>query len=672
MTSWASTKCRPHPPTPTRRRRTRSTGWASSRPGSCSARRSTAAGGRSGGSTTRRCSWTSSRARSTSTAPPGPFRPTRCWAGRSRATCSTTGTWPPTGSWSRPPTGTPTAAAGPTAAPTAWRTAATNPRRCSRPWGRCGSRCAPPRRCDREPAVNGLLATIGRPADLRRLGPAELDALAAEIRETLVATVSRTGGHLGPSLGVVDLTLALHRVFDPPADPIVWDTGHQAYVHKLLTGRREQFGRLRRPGGLSGYPSRAESPHDWVENSHASTGLSYADGLARALLLRRRTGRTVVAVVGDGALTGGMCWEALNNLGAGPPRPVVVVLNDNGRSYAPTVGGVAAHLAGLPASPSLFELMGLAYLGPVDGHDVAALEEALSAARALARPVVVHVRTRKGRGHPPAETDPLDRQHAVPPAGPGPARPTWTRCFGQALVEMGARRPDVVALTAAMLEPTGLAPFAAAFPDRVVDVGIAVQRAETSARGLALGGLHPLVAVYATFLNRAFDQVLLDVGLHRLPVTLVLDRAGVTGSDGPSHNGMWDLSVLGIVPGMRVAAPRDATRLRELLREAVDDDRGPTAVRFPKGSPCADLPAVGRIGGADVLVDGGRAGGVLLALGPLGAAALGGGCGWPPGRRRRRRSRRPSGCGALASQRRSWTRGGCSRSSGRWPRTPPG
>src|SRR3954471_4662074 len=622
MTSWASTTCRSRPATPTRRPRTRSTGWASSRPGSSSARRSTAAGARSGGSTTRRCSWTSSRARSSWTAPPGPSRPTRCWAGRSRATCSTTGTWPPTGSWSRPPTGTPTAAAGTTAAPTAWPTAATNPRRCSRPWGRCGSRCAPPPRCDREPAVNGLLATIGRPADLRRLGRAELDALAAEIRETLVATVSQTGGHLGPSLGVVELTLALHRVFDSPADPILWDTGHQAYVHKLLTGRQEEFGTLRQAGGLSGCPNRAESPHDWVENSHASTALAYADGLARALQLRGESEATVVAVVGDGALTGGMCWEGLNNLGAGPPRAVVVVLNDNGRSYSPTVGGLPAPLADLPAGPSLFELLGLAYLGPVDGHDVEAVEEALRKARALRSPVVVHVRTTKGRGFEPAETDPHDRLHAVSPPRPGPARPSWTSHAGEELVRIGERRADVVALTAAMLEPTGLGPFAAAFPDRVVDVGIAEQHAVTSAAGLALGGLHPVVAVYSTFLNRAFDQVLLDVGLHRLPVTLVLDRAGITGSDGPSHNGMWDLSVLGIVPGMRVAAPRDATRLRELLGEAVDDDRGPTAVRFPKGSPCADLRAVGRIGDADVLVDGGPVDVLVLAVGPLAAPAV--------------------------------------------------
>src|SRR3954468_5973923 len=467
-----------------------------------------------------------------------------------------------------------------------------------------------------------LLSTIRRPADLRDLGRAELDALAAEIRCSLVSSVTCTGGHLGPSLGVVEVTLALHRVFDSPADPIVWDTGHQAYVHKLLTGRQEGFGTLRQAGGLSGYPNRAESAHDWVENSHASTSLAYADGLSRALQLRGQSEATVVAVVGDGALTGGMCWEGLNTLGAGPPRAVVVVLNDNGRSYSPTVGGLPTHLADLPAGPSLFELLGLAYLGPVDGHDVEAVEEALRKARALRSPVVVHVRTTKGRGFEPAETDPHDRLHAVSPPRTGPARPSWTSHAGDELVRIGERRADVVALTAAMLEPTGLAPFAAAFPDRVVDVGIAEQHAVTSAAGLALGGLHPVVAVYATFLNRAFDQVLLDVGLHRLPVTFLLDRAGVTGPDGPSHHGMWDLSVLGVVPGMRVAAPRDAARLRELLGEAVEDDRGPTAVRFPKGSPGADLPAVDRLGGADVLAGARHADVLVLARGPLAAAAV--------------------------------------------------
>ena len=468
---------------------------------------------------------------------------------------------------------------------------------------------------------SGLLASIRCPADLRTLDADQLADLAAEVRRTLVDTVSRTGGHLGPSLGVVELTLALHRVFDSPRHPVVWDTGHQSYVHKLVTGRAAGFGTLRQPGGVSGYPCRAESEHDWVENSHASTALSYADGLARAAVLRGEDDACVVAVVGDGALTGGMCWEALNNLGAGPRRPVVVVLNDNGRSYAPTAGGLPAHLAALPGG-SVFEALGLAYLGPVDGHDLAELEDALTEARGLGRPVVVHVRTSKGRGHLPAESDELDRQHAVAPPRTGPQRPSWTSVLAAELVEVGGRRPDVVALTAAMLEPTGLAPFARAFPDRVVDVGIAEQHAVTSAAGMAMGGLHPVVALYATFLNRAFDQVLLDVALHRLPVTFVLDRAGVTGSDGPSHNGMWDLSVLGVVPGMRVAAPRDAARLRELLGEAVAEDGGPTALRFPKGSPGRDLPAVGRLGGADVLAADRAADVLLLAVGPLAEPAL--------------------------------------------------
>ncbi|MEU2350947.1 1-deoxy-D-xylulose-5-phosphate synthase [Modestobacter sp. NPDC049651] len=469
--------------------------------------------------------------------------------------------------------------------------------------------------------MTGLLAQVGCPADLRALDADQLADLAAEVRRTLVETVSRTGGHLGPSLGVVELTLALHRVFDSPRHPVVWDTGHQSYVHKLVTGRAHAFGTLRQPGGVSGYPCRAESEHDWVENSHASTSLSYADGLARAAVLRGEDDACVVAVVGDGALTGGMCWEALNNLGAGPRRPVVVVLNDNGRSYAPTAGGLPAHLAALPGG-SVFEALGLAYLGPVDGHDLAELEDALTEARDLRRPVVVHVRTSKGRGHQPAETDELDRQHAVAPPRTGPQRPSWTSVLAAELVEVGSRRRDVVALTAAMLEPTGLAPFARAFPDRVVDVGIAEQHAVTAAAGMAMGGLHPVVALYATFLNRAFDQVLLDVALHRLPVTFVLDRAGVTGSDGPSHNGMWDLSVLGVVPGMRVAAPRDAARLRELLGEAVAEDGGPTALRFPKGSPGRDLPAVGRIGGADVLTADRAADVLLLPVGPMAEPAL--------------------------------------------------
>ena len=491
-----------------------------------------------------------------------------------------------------------------------------------------------------------LLPDIHSPADLRGLSEAQLTALAAEIRDFLVDRVSRNGGHLGPNLGAVELTIALHRVFDSPADRILWDTGHQAYVHKMLTGRQNGFDRLRRRGGLSGYPSRAESEHDLIENSHASTALSYADGLAKAYQVRGEQ-RPVVAVVGDGALTGGMCWEALNNI-AGSERPVVIVVNDNGRSYAPTIGGLADRLASLRLRPGyertlevikgylprtpvvgrpvydalhgfkrglkdmlapqgLFEDLGLKYVGPVDGHDIAAVEHALRRARAFGGPVIVHCVTRKGFGYEPAENDEADCLH-----GPGAFDPltglpraargrSWTGVFAEEMVRIGEQRPDVVAITAAMLQPTGLGAFAAAFPDRIYDVGIAEQHALTSAAGLAAGGLHPVVAIYATFLNRAFDQMLMDVALHRLPVTVVLDRAGVTGEDGPSHNGMWDLALLGMVPGLRIAAPRDGTRLREQLREAVDWADGPTVLRYPKTALGEDVPALRRVGGVDVL-----------------------------------------------------------------------
>ncbi|MFF9184652.1 1-deoxy-D-xylulose-5-phosphate synthase [Streptomyces misionensis] len=445
--------------------------------------------------------------------------------------------------------------------------------------------------------------------DLRALTPEQTDQLAARIRRLLIEEVTRTGGHLGPGLGVVELTIALHRVFDSPRDRLLWDTGHQTYVHKILTGRAGAFGTLRQPGGLSGYPSRTESEHDVIENSHASTVLSYADGLAKAHELQGVTDRAVVAVIGDGALTGGMAWEGLNNLGAAPHRPVIVVLNDNTRSYAPTVGGLAEHLAGLRTgkhtAPSVFENMGLAYLGPVDGHDIAALERSLRRAADLGRPVVVHCLTEKGRGHAPAEQDETDRFHAVRPRPATPAAPAegpaWTDVFAAELEQLGARRPDLVAVTAAMLAPTGLSRFADRFPERTFDVGIAEQHAVTSAAGLALGGLHPVVALYATFLNRAFDQLLLDVALHRAPVTFVLDRAGVTGDDGASHNGMWDLSLVQLVPGLRVAAPRDAATLRRALREAVAVTDGPTALRFPKGTAPAAVAAVDTIAGTDVL-----------------------------------------------------------------------
>jgi 1-deoxy-D-xylulose-5-phosphate synthase len=475
-----------------------------------------------------------------------------------------------------------------------------------------------------------LLESIARPADLRRFDRAELDVLAAEIRRFLVDAVCRTGGHLGPNLGVVELTIALHRVFDSPADPIVWDIGHQAYVHKLCTGRQAGFAQLRKAAGLSGYPSRDESEHDVIENSHASTGLSYLDGLARAFELRGEHHRIPVAVIGDGALTGGMSWEALNNIGAARTRPMVIVVNDNARSYDPTVGGVAEHLARLRSNPgrsSIFAELGLDYLGPVDGHDVTALQSMLERARNDARDrrraVVVHCVTVKGKGYSPAESDEADRLHAVGVVDPETGAPrrtgptTWTDVFGAEMAELAATRDDLVAITAAMLRPVGLLKLAQAFPGRVVDVGMAEQHAVTTAAGLALGGMHPVVAVYATFFNRAFDQALMDVALHRLPVTFVLDRAGVTGEDGPSHHGMWDLSLLNLVPGIRVAAPRDAATLRAELREAVSDHIGPTALRFPKSAIGDDLPVVRRVDRMDVLAEGRRPDVLLVSVGAM-------------------------------------------------------
>ena len=494
----------------------------------------------------------------------------------------------------------------------------------------------------------GVLDSIDSPADLRALRPEQLGGLAEEIRGFLVDKVSRTGGHLGPNLGVVELTLALHRVFESPDDVLLWDTGHQSYVHKIITGRREGFDNLRQQGGISGYPSRAESPHDVIENSHASTALSYADGIAKAFEQAGTLGsRHVVAVVGDGSLTGGMAWEALNNI-ADSHRPVIIVVNDNERSYAPTIGGLARHLdtlrttrgyerfldwgkdmlgrtpvVGAPlfealhgvkrgvkdvvAPQGMFEDLGLKYLGPVDGHDVASVESVLRAAKRYDGPVIVHVITQKGRGYAPAENDEADHFHGVGIIDPetgipvSNGGPTWTAAFADELVEIGRERPDVVAITAAMLCPTGLDRFADEFPDRTYDVGIAEQHALTSAAGMAFAGLHPVVAVYATFLNRAFDQVLMDVALHRAGVTIVLDRAGVTGDDGASHNGMWDLSMLGLVPGVRIAAPRDEETLRRALREAVAVSDGPTVVRFPKGRLAEPLPAVGDSDGVDLL-----------------------------------------------------------------------
>ncbi|RKN38352.1 1-deoxy-D-xylulose-5-phosphate synthase [Streptomyces hoynatensis] len=491
-----------------------------------------------------------------------------------------------------------------------------------------------------------LLTRISGPRDLDRLTPEQLDELAAEIRSFLIRAVARTGGHLGPNLGVVELTIALHRVFDSPADRILWDTGHQAYVHKLLTGRQD-FSGLRTEGGLSGYPSRAESVHDVIENSHASTVLGWADGLAKANELRG-VDHHVVAVTGDGALTGGMAWEAMNNIAAAKDRPLVIVVNDNERSYAPTIGGLANHLAtlrttagyerflargkqmlnrtpvvGRPlygtlhgakkglkdviAPQGMFEDLGLKYLGPIDGHDVQALESALQRAKRFGGPVIVHCLTEKGRGYQPARDDEADQFHTVGVIHPDTGLPVssggadWTSVFGEEIVKLGREREDIVAITAAMLRPLGLGPFAEEFPDRVFDVGIAEQHAAVSAAGLATGGLHPVFAVYATFLNRAFDQLLMDVALHRCGVTFVLDRAGVTGPDGASHHGVWDMSVLQCVPGLRLAAPRDADQLRAQLREAVAVSDAPTVVRYSRGKVGPAIAAVDSVGGMDVL-----------------------------------------------------------------------
>ncbi|MFG2539700.1 1-deoxy-D-xylulose-5-phosphate synthase [Streptomyces sp. NPDC048511] len=513
-----------------------------------------------------------------------------------------------------------------------------------------------------------MLESIKGPQDLKALSRPELGELAEEIRAFLIRAVARTGGHLGPNLGVVELTIALHRVFDSPVDRILWDTGHQSYVHKLLTGRQD-FSKLRSKGGLSGYPSREESEHDVIENSHASTVLGWADGLAKADEVLER-GRHVVAVIGDGALTGGMAWEALNNIAAARDRPLIIVVNDNERSYSPTIGGLANHLATLRttdgyerflswgkgllqqtpvigpplygslhgakkgfkdtfAPQGMFEDLGLKYVGPVDGHDTAAVEAALQRAKRFHGPVLVHCITEKGRGFPPALADDADRFHTVGRMDPLtceplvlPAAPSWTSVFGDEIAEIGAVRPDVVAITAAMLHPVGLTRFAEEFPDRIWDVGIAEQHAAVSAAGLATGGLHPVVAVYATFLNRAFDQLLMDVALHGCGVTFVLDRAGVTGPDGPSHNGMWDMSLLQVVPGLRIAAPRDADRLREELREAVDVDDAPTVIRFPKESVGEPVAAVGRIGGMDVLHRAPDADVLLVAVGVLAPVCL--------------------------------------------------
>jgi len=512
-----------------------------------------------------------------------------------------------------------------------------------------------------------LLDSISGPDDVKALDPSQLDQLAQEIRDFLVTSVSRTGGHLGPNLGVVELSIALHRVFDSPQDTIVFDTGHQSYVHKLITGRHD-FGRLRMKGGLSGYPSRSESEHDVVENSHASTALSWADGIAKARRLTGRRDRHTVAVVGDGALTGGMAWEAINNIAVDKDLPLVIVVNDNERSYAPTIGGLADHLATLRttrkyesvldwgkdalnrtpvvggvvygalhgvkkgikdivAPQGMFEDLGLKYLGPIDGHDEPGVESALRRAKAFGGPVLVHVLTTKGKGYDHASNDDADRFHAVDRINPETGLPLqvkgriWTDEFSDALLAVARERDDVVAITAAMLIPTGLKEFADRHPDRVFDVGIAEQHAVTMASGLAYGGLHPVVCVYATFLNRAFDQLLMDCALHRAGVTFVLDRAGITGTDGASHNGMWDMSVTGLVPGLRLCAPRDPEELARALREAVDIDDGPTVIRFSKQNAPALLPALRTVGSVDVLAETSSDGAVELLLVGLGEMA---------------------------------------------------
>jgi 1-deoxy-D-xylulose-5-phosphate synthase len=516
-----------------------------------------------------------------------------------------------------------------------------------------------------------LLSSISGPRDLDALSPEQLEQLAGEIRGFLVENVSRTGGHLGPNLGVVELTLAIHRVFDSPDDPIIFDTGHQSYVHKLLTGRQD-FSGLRSRGGLAGYPQRSESPHDVVESSHASSSLSWADGVSRALTRTGRKDRHVIAVVGDGSLTGGMTWEALNNISDDNDRNLVIIVNDNGRSYAPTIGGMARYLNRVrttesyqtlhKGSDSLFGKLGPAarafyrgvrggthgflsrfvnnaalysnldikYLGPVDGHDLPTLIETLQLAKDFGAPVIVHAITEKGRGYQPARDDEADQFHAVGKIDPlsgeplgGSSAAAWTDVFADELVAVGEERPEIIGITAAMLRPTGLLPFAQRFPDRVYDVGIAEQHAVASAAGLAYGGLHPVVAIYATFMNRAFDQVMMDVALHKAGVTFVLDRAGVTGPDGPSHHGIWDLAMLQIVPNIRIAVPRDAERLQEELREAVAVEDAPTVIRFPKGSVSPTLPALDRMpDGVDVLVRSEAQDVLLVGIGPMAHIAV--------------------------------------------------
>lgn len=517
--------------------------------------------------------------------------------------------------------------------------------------------------------MSELLNSISSPADLQGLSQEQLDRLSHEIRTFLIKSVSKTGGHLGPNLGVVELSIAIHRIFESPKDVILFDTGHQSYVHKILTGRADGFEKLRQRGGLSGYPNRAESVHDVIENSHASAALSWGDGISRAFSLQGATDRSVVVVVGDGALTGGMSWEALNNIAAAEKRSLVIVVNDNERSYSPTIGGISNYLSTLRttqgyekfldwgknvlektpvvggpifdtlhgmkkgikdiiAPQGMFEDLGIKYVGPVDGHDIAALERALEQAKHFGAPVIVHAITEKGRGHTPAEKNEADKFHSVGVIDPETGEPvnasstSWTSVFSSELIEIARKREDIVALTAAMLGPTGLDKFQAEFPSRTIDVGIAEQHATASAAGMAFAGLHPVVAIYSTFLNRAFDQLLLDVALHGAGVTFVLDRSGVTGDDGPSHHGIWDLAVAGIVPTLEIGAPRDGTQLRELLNEAVNINDRPTLIRFPKGAVGADLPAFERRDGIDVLYRGESADLLIVSVGAMAAICV--------------------------------------------------
>jgi 1-deoxy-D-xylulose-5-phosphate synthase len=516
-----------------------------------------------------------------------------------------------------------------------------------------------------------LLETIHGPRDLDGLSKEQLPQLAAEIRSFLVREISKTGGHLGPNLGVVELTIAIHRVFHSPNDPIVFDTGHQSYVHKLLTGRQD-FSKLRQFDGLAGYPQRSESEHDIVESSHASSSLSWADGISRAFEMTGQNDRHVVAVVGDGALTGGMTWEALNNISDDNTRKLIIVVNDNGRSYAPTIGGMArflntirtrasyrdayltskdvfdrlgtpgravwrgvrggmhGFLARVTNNEALYSNLDIKYIGPIDGHDVHAMEEALAQAKGYGAPVIVHAITQKGKGYDPAVQDVADQFHAVgqidPETGESveePGAASWTSVFADELLRLAIENERIVGITAAMLRPTGLHKMAERFPSRVHDVGIAEQHAVTSAAGLAFGGLHPVVALYATFINRAFDQVLMDVALHKAGVTFVLDRAGVTGPDGPSHHGMWDLAILQVVPNIRLAAPRDSVRLREELAEAVKVDDGPTVLRYPKGTVGLEFDAIRRLDdGVDVLQEATQQDVLIVTVGPMAAMGL--------------------------------------------------